>query len=746
MLMTVISLGININESSLQAQSVILPAPRLLTMFPMGVQSGKTVEVKISGDYLEDIESLNFSSPKITATPVVDSQGNVVDKKFTVTIAAGCSPGVYEAWVMTRLGVSSCRVFSVGTLPEVTLDKPSITIETAKPLVIDTICNAVMTAQAINYYSFPAEKGQRIIIDCAAKGIDSKMQPVIILSDADGNDLLVERRGGVIDFHVTESASYIVKVHDLTYKGGSPYFYRLALQLTDEKASISRLPSIKQVNSFSWPPVGLTDDSVQAEIEPNNEIEQAQTITLPADITGQFYPAADVDVFHFNAKKGEVWWVEVASQRLGLKTDPSVFVQHVGTDKGQEVLTDVAELNDIASPIKVSSNGYSYDGPPYNAGSSDINGKIVIKQDGLHRLQITDLFGGTRSNPDNRYRLILRKAQPDFSVVGWALHMNLRNGDRNALSKPLALRGGSTMAIEVVVVRRDGFNGDISLSMEGLPAGVVATGVKIPAGKQRGILLVTAATDAPRGVSNAKLFGKADIEGKQVTRNCFLASMQWPVPNATSEIPSPRLVTAVPISVCGDELATLTIVPTDKNVFEARVGEKLTIPLTLISRCEHSGANITLSTFCAGFGKVPTFDLALKSKTGEVVLDLAALKTPAGVYQIAFYGKAVAKYRHNVKEVAKAEQELKQLQEQAAALELESKDLAKLAKMVTAEEKERVQSTAQNASEKHKQVIAKVKTAEKNLKTVTAVAKQKDIVDIVISTPCTIRVLSAEKP
>ncbi len=205
------------------------------------------------------------------------------------------------------------------------------------------------------------------------------------------------------------------------------------------------------------------------EVEPNDGSGQVQAISLPADITGQFYPAADVDVYQFEAKKGEVWWVEVASERLGLKTDPAIIVQHVGEKDGEEVLTDVVELNDIASPIKVSTNGYSYNGPPYNAGSADIIGKVEIKQDGLHQLQISDLFGGTRSDPQNRYRLIVRKAAPDFALVGWALHMNLRNGDRNALSKPLSLRNGSTMAIDVLVVRRDGLSGEISLNMENLP-------------------------------------------------------------------------------------------------------------------------------------------------------------------------------------------------------------------------------------------------------------------------------------
>ncbi len=72
---------------------------------------------------------------------------------------------------------------------------------------------------------------------------------------------------------------------------------------------------------------------------------------------------------------------------------PRAAVTRVGSE---EKLEDVAELNDIPSPIKPSSNGYSYDGPVYDAGSADALGKVEIKEDGVYRLQVRDLFGGTR--------------------------------------------------------------------------------------------------------------------------------------------------------------------------------------------------------------------------------------------------------------------------------------------------------------------------------------------------------------
>jgi len=743
--MLVFSGVIALMSPAAMAQSVCLPAPRLMTTMPMGGQIGQTVEVTITGQNIDEADMLSFSNPGITAVQKLDKKGLPVPNKYIVSIAKNCPVGIHEARIMTRLGVSSSRVFSVGALPEVIQTKPNKTLETAMALQLNSICNAAMTSRSVYYYSFEAKKGQRVVAECSAKGVDSKLKAVLIIADAKGADLLVERRGGMLDFEVPETGKYIIKVHDLTFNGGPYYFYRLALQQAKAGESISRQPSIQAVNAFSWPPTGLINTAILAEVEPNNKHAQAQKITLPCDISGNFFPAADVDTFEFEAKKGEVWWVEVASERLGLPTDPSIVVQHVSGEKPNEKITDVVELSDIASPVKVSSNGYSYSGPPYNAGSSDILGKLVIKEDGIHRLQLRDLFGGTRNAPQNIYRLIVRKAKPDFAVIAWALHMNLRNGDRNALSKPIALRGGATMPLEVVVVRRDGFNGEIELFMENLPAGVTASGLKIPAGKSTGMMLITADQNAPRGLTTASFFGRATIAGKEVTRPCRLTSMQWPVPNSWSEIPSPRLLADVPVSVCGSELATITIAPAENKVWEVRAGEKLTIPLALTRRCEFSGANINLKTFGPGFERTPRFDASLKSDTSQVTFDLATLKTPPGDYVIAFCGSAVAKYRYNLEAVAASETALKLAQAEAAKMTAKAAELAEAAKNAPTGQTAAAQKTAQEAAEKSKSATAAVAAADKRLKSATAIAKPKDIVDIIVSTPITIRVKPAEK-
>ncbi len=726
--------------ASAVAQSVGLPAPRLLTVTPMGGKVGTEVEVIISGEHLDDVGDLIFSDARITAKRKLDAAGAPIANRYAVSIASACPVGLYEARVATRLGISSSRVFAVGMLNEVSTTKPNRTLATAQELPLNCVCNGATADRSIDYYSFQAKKGQRLIVDCATRGIDSKLNATVIVADAAGRDLLVERRGGVLDFAVPADGTYVIKIHELTYKGGPAYYYRLGLWEQPAGTPVVRQPSTKPVNSFSWPPTGLPAQAALAEVEPNDSGEKAQRISLPCDISGRFYPAADVDVFEFEAKKGEEWWIEVASERLGLPTDPAILVQHVGKD----ATTDVLELSDVPSPVKVSSNGYAYDGPPYNAGTSDILGKLAIKQDGLYRLQMSDLFGGTRSEPGHVYRLVIRRAAPDFALVAWALHMELRNGDRNALSKPLALRGGATVALEVVALRRDGFDGDIELAIGGLPPGVTASGLKIPAGQSRGMMLLTAKSDAPRGYANASFVGRSTISGQAVTRPCRLASFAWPIPDSWGEIPSPRLLADVPVSVSGIDLAPLTIAA-KAPAYEAKVGEKLIVPLVHKRTSDFSGDKISMNVIGAGFERAPGFELPINADSSSVVFDLKSLNVPPGEYRVSFLGGGVVKYRHQPEVVATVEAASQKILADVKTLEEELKKVTAEAGSAPPAKKELMTKTLAAMGAKMKAAKDSLTATQQKLTLAKAAAAPRDIADIVVCEPFTVRVLPAEK-
>lgn len=706
------------------AQQVCLPLPRLLTTMPMGGQVGSTVEVTITGENIENVSALLFSTPKITAKPVPGTEN-----KFAVSIAPDAPLGVHDARVLSRLGISSARAFSVGKLPEVVRAKANNTLETAQPLPTNSVCNAVMTKRAVDFYTFQGLKGKRLAVDCAAVGIDSKLTPVLIIGDAQGRDLLVNRTGGVIDFTPPADGTYVVKVHGLTFQGGAESFYRLAVQEIAGDGPAPRQAQTATVSSNSWPPEGLAMDAKARETEPNNKAPEAQKVTLPLDVAGAFFPAADVDTYEFTAKKGETWWVEVASERLGLNTDPFVLIQQVKKDGNKETLTDVAELYDIAPPMKVSSNGYSYDGPPYDAGSPDVNGKFEVKEDGTYRLQVRDLFGGTRSEAANVYRLIVRQAAPDFSLAAWAVHMTLRNGDRAALSKPLALRAGASVAFEVAIIRRDGFDGDVELDMTDLPPGVTATGLKIAKGKPYGHMIITAAADAKPAMALAKMSGRSVLNAKTVTRPCRVASMEWPVKDAKGEIPAPRLMADIPVSVTDSELAPITIAGAEKKVWEAKAGESLKIPLKVTWRNEFNGTSIKVKAYGEGLSALKEFDIPIKAAAQDLVIDTAAMKLAPGDYTFALYSLGICKYGYNPAAVPLAEAAQKKAEQDSAQAAAEAKKLAATDA-----------NAAKVAAEKQKQAEAVMADAVKRMKTVSEAATPKDTVDIIISEPIRISV------
>ncbi|MBX3421679.1 MAG: serine protease [Pirellulaceae bacterium] len=735
------------------AQSVCLPAPRLLHVFPMGAQIGTTVEVTVSGENLDELAGLTFSDPRVTATPVQDEQQRPIAGRYRVTVPDKMQPGLVEAYAIARLGVSTGRIFSVGTLTEVAYSSASANAEEAQPIQFDSTVNAATVARSINHYQFSASAGQLCRIDCTCRGIDSKLDPVVTLTDSSGRILATDRQAAGIEFLAERDDRYVIKVHDLTYQGGPEYFYRLSLQLVDGEKQLAQFASTQQVAQYSWPPYGYAPEKSVLEAEVN-DAAQPQSIELPCQIRGSFFPAADVDCFEFTAIKGQQWWIEVASHRLGAATGPAGIVQRAVTNDGSTHWQDILELKDIASPMKVSSNNYAYDGPPYNGGSTDLIGMLDVPEDGLYRLQLNDLFGGTRDDPASVYELVIREAEPDFALTGWVKHLELRNGDRNALSKPLALRSGATLALEIGAFRRDGFAGPIRLETHGLPAGVYASAIDIPAGQTTGHLLLTAQADAPKSLGHLRIVGHGEVAGQALERNCQLATMAWPIRDHWQEFPKPRLTLMMPVSVTDAESSTITIQSavdsSGRCHIQAVAGSSIAIPLSIHRSCEFSGSVLNLTTIGNGFQSNSRFEIALQESSAEVKLDLAALKTEPGIYTLAFLGPAVAKYRDYPQAVDKATAAKQVAAQRVEELTRQREQLAAANAPKSAEQSEssakKSPGSGQEFDEQQlKDAEAALMAADEGLKAATRRSQPQDIVDIIVTRPVTLEVLPKEE-
>ena len=220
---------------------------------------------------------------------------------------------------------------------------------------------------------------------------------------------------------------------------------------------------------------------IAPEHEPNNTPAQAQRLNPPCEIVGQFNPRGDQDWYTFDAKKGEIYRIDVYSQRMGLTTDPYLLIQRVTRNaKGVETASDVAEMDDPKPKVRQDRLETRYD-----VEGNDPSLRFKAPADGTYRLLVRDLYFESRGNPRYVYRLAVRRESPDFRLVAVCEPPpDPENSNRIPVWTPLLHKGEST-GVTVIADRRDGFAGAIHIAVEGLPAGVTCAGTTLGPSVQR---------------------------------------------------------------------------------------------------------------------------------------------------------------------------------------------------------------------------------------------------------------------
>ena len=98
-------------------------SPRLNSISPSGAQRGTEVEVRFSGQRLEDTKEIVLYTTGISVEKLESTKADVV--KATLKVAADCRLGEHQMRLRTATGVSELRTFVIGALPVVGEVEPS---------------------------------------------------------------------------------------------------------------------------------------------------------------------------------------------------------------------------------------------------------------------------------------------------------------------------------------------------------------------------------------------------------------------------------------------------------------------------------------------------------------------------------------------------------------------------------------------------------------------------------------------
>ncbi|MBI1916677.1 MAG: PPC domain-containing protein [Planctomycetes bacterium] len=512
---------------------------------------------------------------------------------FRVTVAANVPVGFHDVRFVNRWGVSNSRSFVVGDLPEVVEKEPNNDLDQAQRIALNSTVHGNMASPTdVDYFVFSGKKGQRVVLSCLASSIDSRLNAAIEVFDAK-NRLLAQNRNyrdrdAVADLTLPEDGDYFVRLFHFTHTAGNQeYYYRLTVSTAPwidaifppmvepgKPAKVTvfgrNLPGgrpdptkvvdgsvLEQITVTINPPSGdaaLSTLNYSEHITPlmtsldgfeyrlrnetgvsnpylltyarapvvleatnNDTPESAQEVTVPCEIAGRIEKRRDSDWYAFNAKKGDVFMLELFSDRLGSPGD-LYFLLRSATNKQTIVELDDDPLSQggNSGPLGAKFFARTDDPPAY---------RFVVPADGRYELLVSSKTA-SQFGPRNVYRMRITPEAPDFRLI-------VVGPDAYRPSTTCVHQGGNEL-IRVLAWRNDGFNGDIALSVEGLPKGVTCPPQSLGTGLRHTVLVLSAAADAAAWEGAVKVKGTAEINGKTVVREARAGCITWqgiPAPN-----------------------------------------------------------------------------------------------------------------------------------------------------------------------------------------------------------------------
>lgn len=692
-----------------------LPQPKLDWVFPPGGQRGTQVEITVGGTDLDDGCELFFSHPKLAAKPLRTApdefypEGMAIPNRFKMEIGADVSPGLYEARVVGRHGASTVRVIHVTDLVEVADGGNNHAIEQAQLLSLGSIVSGRTEADQEDYYAVELAQGDELTCEVWARRIDSQAEILLEICRADGAPLQARQRRDrfdpVLSFTAPAAGKYFIRVQDVTFRGGEPFIYRLA---------VHNQPAV----DFVIPPVAHPNGEAEftlfgnklgtptaPEAGPPSEQQRTVRVAVPARESeiGARYPVAaeprEVEAERFIGAFPKEWlgsevvWIGFGSSPVVLEHQPNDSPQQaqrlaipgelVGqffpegdsdwielqTDTPGEMVIEVISqrLGLPTDPhLTISRVGKDPQGgesleqiaeadsgearpatPGYNTTSEDPYARLNLEKDAVYRIMVRDENSFSRADPSNVYRLVIRKLQPDFRLLV-APASPWKADPAISLRWPLTLRAGDALSIPIVALRQDGFAGEIVVSAEGLPSGVACKPVKIRAGKTDAQLVLTAEPQVTEWVGGVQIVGESQVGESRVRRVATPASLVWD--STVANFDRARLNRQLVIAV-EPESAPVSLRSTETE-WEVNPGGVVKTKLAISVRSELKGP-LTLNPTGLPDGVTAKVTIAEDKQSAELELTVGEKVAP-GEYDFVVMGKPKVLYKNNPEAAAQA--------------------------------------------------------------------------------------------
>jgi len=468
-----------------------------------------------------------------------------------VTVAPDAKPGRRELRIATPTALSNPLVFYVGQLPEfsapaaknISEQKSAVaktavapksrTSEPAMTVQLPAVINGQIMPGKVDRYRFSARQGQPLVVVASARelmpyiadAVPGWFQATLAVYDDQGKELAYEddfhfHPDPVLYYRIPADGQYIVEIKDAIYRGREDFVYRIAIGELPFVTSVFPLGGpadariAVELTGWNLPTTRLTVDNQDQvpgvcplavrgqewlsgrvpfavdtlpeclEQEPNDQPAQAQRVTLPVIVNGRIGQPGDSDGFCFDGRAGDEIVAEVHARRLNSPLD------------------SVLKLTDAAGQQLAMNDDYEDKGAGLTTHHADSWLRVALPADGKYYLHLTDMQH--QGGPEYGYRLRITPPRPDFEL--------------RVVPASVYARTGSSVPLTVYALRKDGFAGEIRLTLRDPPAGFSLGGNVLPAGQDEVQLTLSAPMSPSPEPFGLTLEGRATIDGRDVTR------------------------------------------------------------------------------------------------------------------------------------------------------------------------------------------------------------------------------------